>query len=130
MPLVVIRDTSQIRPGRLEDVRAAFIELARLVEANEPRALLYNVSLDPEDSTVTVLQIHPDAASAAFHMEVGAPAFGKFVGLLDLDVIEVYGDPSSGLLALLERKADMLGGRGVVVHESLAGFARFAEPAP
>jgi quinol monooxygenase YgiN len=129
LPLVV-RDTSRIRPGRLEEVRAAFIDLARFVEANEPRVLLYDVSLDPEGSRVTVLQVHPDAASAEFHMEVGAPAFAKFAGLLELDVIEIYGDPGSRLLALLERKSDMLGGRGVVVHESLAGFARSSEPIP
>lgn len=130
MSLLVIRDTSRIRFGRLESVRAAFGELARFVVTNEPRVILYTVLLSPDDSTATVLQIHPDAASAETHIDVAAAEFEQFADLLDLDDIEVYGEPNSELLARLQRKADLLGGTGVVVHEALAGFARCSEPLP
>src|SRR5512143_3967603 len=116
MAPIIILDTSRVRPGGVEAARTAFAQLTRFVDANEPRTLVYSVSFDSDGSQVTVLQVHPDSASAEFHMDVGASEFGKFVDLLDLEVIHVYGDPSSELLARLKHKADMLGGQGVVVH--------------
>jgi hypothetical protein len=34
-PIVYV-DTSEVRPGRLEELKAAMNDLARLVQANEP----------------------------------------------------------------------------------------------
>lgn len=123
-PIVII-DTSSIRQGKLEDLRSAMSELARFVETHEPRAIAYNVYVDSAGSKVTVFQVHPDSSSAEFHMEVAGPAFGRFADLLELDGIDVYGRPSQRLLSRLQRKAEMLGGKGVAVHEPHAGFARF-----
>lgn len=128
MPPIIILDTSRVRLGRIEDVRRAFEELTRFVEANEPRTLIYNVYLDSERSLVTVLQVHPDSASAEFHMDVGASEFRKFVELLDLEAIHVYGDASSELLSRLDHKSDMLHGQGVLMHGLHAGFSRLADP--
>ena len=36
-------DTSEVRPGRLEELKAAMNDLARFVQANEPHLLAYNV---------------------------------------------------------------------------------------
>jgi hypothetical protein len=36
-------DTSEVRPGRLEELKAAMNDLARFVQANEPHLLVYNV---------------------------------------------------------------------------------------
>lgn len=41
-PIVYV-DTSEVRAGRLEELRAAMADLAEFVEANEPRLLAYNV---------------------------------------------------------------------------------------
>ena len=71
LPIMII-DTSRVRPGRFEHVRALFGELARFVEANEPRAVIYSVFLDARDSSATVLQVHPDSTSAEFHMQVAS----------------------------------------------------------
>lgn len=122
---IVIVDTSRISPGRLGDVKAAMTELAGFVDANEPRTALYQVHLDEPGEHVTVLQAHPDAASAEFHMTVAAAAFAPFADLLVLQRIDVYGSPSDALLEQLRRKAHLLGDAPLAVHPMHAGFSRF-----
>jgi hypothetical protein len=121
---VVIVDTSLISPGKLADVKAAMTVLAGFVEANEPRTGVYQVHLDQSGEHVTVIQAHPDAASAEFHMTVAARAFAPFAGLLVLQRIDVYGDPSEALLEQLRRKAHLLGDAPLEVHALHAGFSR------
>jgi hypothetical protein len=95
------------------------------VEANEPRTADYQVHLDESGEHVTVIQAHPDAASAEFHMTVAAPAFAQFADLLVLERIDVYGTPSAALLEQLRRKAHLLGDAPLAVHPMHAGFSRF-----
>ena len=123
-PIIII-DTSQIRPGRLEDLKRAFAELAQFVQANEQQAIAYSVYFDEQGSTVTVVQVHPDSSSAELHMDIAGPAFRGFADLLVLHGIDVYGNPSEELLSRLWRKAQMLGSERVAVHRLHAGFARF-----
>ncbi len=73
---------------------------------------------------MTVVQVHPDSASMEFHMEVAASAFSGFSDLLTLVGIDIYGRPSDKLLHQMRRKAELLGGATVAVHEPLAGFVR------
>jgi hypothetical protein len=122
---IVIVDTSRISPGRLADVKAAMSELAGFVDANEPRTAVYQVHLDESGEHVTVIQAHPDAASAEFHMAVAAPAFAPFADLLVLQRIDVYGNPSEPLLEQLRSKARLLGNAPLAVHPLHAGFSRF-----
>jgi sugar/nucleoside kinase (ribokinase family) len=122
-PIVII-DSSEIREGMLEDLKAAMKDLTHFVEAHEPRTIAYAVYLNEEGSRVTVMQAHPDSASAEFHMDVAAPVFKRLGGFLRLEGIDVFGTPSEDLLARLRRKADLLGGERVSVHDRLAGFAR------
>jgi hypothetical protein len=122
-PIIVI-DSSVIREGKLEEVKRAIRELVHFVEANEPRAIAYNVCLNEDATRMTVLQLHRDSASMEYHMKVAGPVFRQFADLVEMSTMEVYGKPSDDLLARLRQKAQMLGTRAVVVHESFAGFAR------
>jgi hypothetical protein len=123
-PIVAI-DTSVVREGRLEDVKAAIRELADFVHANEPRPIAYNAYLDESSGRLTVLQVHPDSASLEHHMTIAGPAFPRFTELIRMQAMDVYGEPSDDLLRLIRQKAQMLGGVPVVVHTQHAGFARF-----
>jgi len=125
--MVVIVDRSEIRAGKLEELKAAMKGLAEFVEANEPRPLAYDVYLSEDAARVTVLQVHPDSASAEFHMQVAASGFAGFSELLKLLHIDVYGEPSDALLERLREKARMLGGATLAVHELHAGFVRFGD---
>ena len=123
-PLVVI-DTSDIREGKLEELKSGLAELAEFVEKNEAAPLAYHVYFDEHGTRMTVLQIHPDSASMELHMDVAAPLFRKFTGLVDLRRVEFYGSPSEAVLDATRRKAELLGNAVVVVNEFHAGFSRF-----
>ena len=122
---IVIVDTSEIREGKLDELRGAVAELAEFVEANEAETISYQVFFSDGDRQMTVLQVHPDSASMERHMEVAGPVFAKFADLLVLRTIDIYGAPSERVVELLHRKAALLGTASVVAHERQAGFARF-----
>jgi len=128
-PLVVV-DTSDIREGRLEELRAAVAEMASFVEENEVDPILYQVFFSDDDRRMTVVQIHPDSASMERHMEIAGPVFAKFADLLELRTMDVYGAPSEKVLDALRRKAQLLGTATIEVHERQSGFDRFASRLP
>jgi hypothetical protein len=124
-PIVYV-DTSEVRGGRLDELKAAMNDLAEFVQANEPRLLAYNVYFSDDGTRMTVLHINPDSASLELHMNVAGPKFppiGQFINMLAIDV---YGDPGDALVARLRQKAEMLGSGSVRVHELHAGFARLS----
>ncbi len=121
---IVVIDTSEIREGKLEELRTALIELVEFVEANEADPIAYNIYFDEEASRMTVVQIHPTSASMEFHMNVAGPVFRKFTELVTLTRIDFYGKPSNALLEQTRLKAQLLGNATVVVNELHAGFTR------
>jgi hypothetical protein len=123
-PLLYI-DTSEIRKGALEHLKPAIEELASFVEANEPQIIAYNVYLSDDGARMNVIHLHRDSASLEYHMDVAAPAFRRFVDLVTMLSIQVYGDPSEKVLTQLRGKAQLLGSESVVVHAHHAGFTRF-----
>jgi hypothetical protein len=125
---IVFVDTSEIREGKLEELRRAVARLAEFVEANEPDPISYQVYFSDDGRGMTVLQIHPDSASMERHMEIAGPVFARFADLLVLRTIDIYGSPSEKVLEQLRRKAELLGTATVVVHDPQAGFARVGAP--
>ncbi|HEV8670354.1 MAG TPA: hypothetical protein VGS01_06415 [Candidatus Limnocylindria bacterium] len=123
-PLVFI-DSSEIRPGKLEELRAAIRELVDFVQTNEPRPLAYSMYLNKEGTRMTVVQIHPDSASMELHMKTAAPIFAGFADLIKLSTMDVYGTPSPVLLRQIERKVRLLGDATIRLHDLHAGFTRF-----
>jgi hypothetical protein len=121
---IVYLDTSEVRPGRLAELKAAMNDLARFVQANEPQLLAYHVYFSDDGTRMSVLHINPDSASLERHMKVAGPMFppiGEFIRLLAIDV---YGRPDAGLVEELRQKATMLGSGTVRVHDFHAGFVR------
>ena len=125
---IVYVDTSDVREGALEELKAAIKELVDFVAANEPRLIAYNVYLSGDGTRMTIVHVHPDSASLEYHMEVVGPVLRQFVELVTLSSIHLYGEPSEHLLKQLHEKARLLGRGAVVVEvEALhAGFTRFA----
>src|SRR6266545_4508517 len=101
---IVFVDSSEIREGKLAELKTAIKDLVEFVESNEPRPIAYNVYLDERGTRMTVVQVHPDSASMEFHMQVAAPAFAKLVQLIRLSTMDVYGKPSDAVLEALRRK--------------------------
>lgn len=122
---VVYIDHSEVRDGRLDELKAAIKDLAEFVNAKEPRIIAYNVYFTEGGKRMTVIHIHPDAASLEFHMQVAGPEFPKFAHFVRMLTINIYGEINEGLLEQLRKKAKMLGNATVAVHGFHAGFARF-----
>ena len=82
-PFIYI-STYEVAEGRLDDARRSLAEHAEFVEANEPRLIAFHFYLDPEASTVSIVQVHPDSASMDFHMQLIAQhissALGDYLG--------------------------------------------------
>jgi hypothetical protein len=123
-PLVAI-DSSEIREGRIDELKAGLTELVEFVEANEAEPIAYSIYIDEAGTRMTVMQIHPSSASMELHMRLAGPIFQKFAELVVLSRIDFYGTPSDALLEQMRQKAELLGNARVVVNELHAGFARF-----
>jgi quinol monooxygenase YgiN len=122
---VVYVDSSDVRPGKLDELKAAITELADFIEANEPELLAYNVYFEEGGGRMSVVHVHRDAASLEFHLKVAGPLFPRFASHVELRSIDVYGPVGADIMDGLRQKAAALGGATVVSHEHHAGFARF-----
>ena len=123
-PILVV-DSSEIRAGKLGEVKAGVEELVAFVEANEAEPLAYDIYFDEAGMLMTVVQIHPDSASLERHLTVAGPVFRRFADLLTLVKVDVYGRASEAALEQIRGKARLLGDAPLVVHELHAGFSRF-----
>ena len=123
-PLIFIA-TNRLKPGRLESERARVPGLVEFVEANEPRLISFNEYVNEAGDEVSVVQVHPDAASMEAHIGIVAErARAAYGETLDATVrIQVFGQPSEEMLTALKQQS----GEGVeiVFHtEHLGGFTR------
>jgi hypothetical protein len=117
--------TNRLKPGKLAGERKRVPGLVDFVEENEPRVIALNEYVNDEGSEVAVVQIHPDADSMAFHLEViaerAAAAYAETVAATTS--IQVFGTPTNAVLEMLERQA----GAGIpltVKSLHLGGFTR------
>jgi hypothetical protein len=117
--------TNRLKPGKLADESKRVPGLVDFIEANEPRLIAFNEYANEDGTEVSVVQIHPDADSMAFHMGVVAErAAAAYAETVDATTgIQVFGMPSKAVLDMLERQA----GAGVplrVKSSHLGGFTR------
>jgi biotin carboxylase len=117
--------TNRLKPGKLDNERARVPGLVDFIEANEPQLITFNEYANDEGTEVAVVQVHPDADSMAFHMEVVAErAAAAYAETVDATTgIQVLGTPSNAVVAMLRWQA----GAGVplsVKPHRLGGFTR------
>jgi len=117
--------TNRLKPGKLDDERARVPGLVDFIQANEPRLIAFNEYANEEGTEVAVVQVHPDADSMAFHMQVVADrAASAYAETVDATTgIQVFGTPSNAVVEMLRRQA----GAGVplsVKRHHLGGFSR------
>ena len=124
--VIVYIDISEVSVGALDELKTGLKDLADFIEAKEPRLIAYNVYFSADGTRMTVVNVHPDSASLEYHMEVAGPLFRRFVGLVTLSSIRIYGDPSELALKQAHEKARLLGGGAVEVEALPAGFTRLA----
>jgi hypothetical protein len=119
--------TNRLRPGAYEAECRRVPDLSAFIEAGEPRLLAFNEFVNAERTEVTVVQVHPDAASMEFHMDwVRERAAQAYAQTLEATTkIQVFGSPTDAVTQTLRAQA----GAGVplsVYPEHLGGFTRVA----
>jgi hypothetical protein len=122
--LIVYIDQSDIREGRMEDLKDGIRQLVDVIRSREPQLIAYGFHLDEDAGRMTVTAVHPDSASLEVHLEIGREEFRKLSDMITLRRIEVYGSISEKVRQMLEHKAAMLGTASVNVRERFAGFAQ------
>jgi quinol monooxygenase YgiN len=122
-PLIYV-DTSAVRDGMLSELEAALDDLVAFIDANEPRIIAYGAYISEDGTQLTVVHVHSDSASLEFHMDLAGPVFQRFVALVDMLSIQVYGNPSERVLRQLRDKAGLLGSGVVTVQPLHAGLVR------
>jgi hypothetical protein len=123
--LIIYIDRSVIQPGRVEELKAGISALVEFIDEREPQLLAYGFYFDEETGGMSVVAVHPNAASLERHLAIGGSEFRKLAHLIDLQRIEVYGRPSKAAMKELRKKARDLGDHGAVdVYSLHQGFAR------
>jgi hypothetical protein len=117
--------TNRLKEGQFDAERKRAADLGSFIKENEPQLLAFNEYADEAGSEVGVVQVHPDAASMEYHMEVVADRAARaYAETLEATTsIQVYGEPSEAVLELLRRHT----GAGVpmtVKRVHIGGFTR------
>jgi hypothetical protein len=126
-PFIFVQ-TAPIKEGRLEGYKTDFKDTVALVADREPRILHFASYINEEGTEQTVVQVHPDAESMRFHMQIAAQHIEER-GPRNLDFsrmrIEVYGTPTEPVLELMRELAGS--GVPVTVKTLASGFNRLPE---
>ena len=117
--------TYPIKEGKAEDFKQYLGEFFALIEANEPRLLAFNAYINTDGTEATFVQVHPDAASMEFHMQVAREHIGRAYGefLEGTTSLQVYGQPSDVVLEMTRQFAGSAVPLSVKAHH-LGGFTR------
>ena len=67
----------KVKEGRLEDYKKFARQLTEIIEAKEPQIIAFNAFVNEEGTEMTSIQVHPNAASMDFHMQVVNQALGE-----------------------------------------------------
>lgn len=117
--------TNRLKPGKLDSEKQRLPGLVEFIHANEPRLIAFNEYANEEGTEVAVVQVHPDADSMVFHMNLIAErAASAYADTIDATTnIEVFGTPGGAVTDMLRRQA----GAGVpmsIKPHHLGGFTR------
>jgi hypothetical protein len=120
--------THAIKEGKLPGYEGFFRKFCLdVVEANEPRLIAFNGYASEDGGETSVIQVHPDADSMLFHMNLIRghvdDIYDEF--LEGTTRVEIFGKPSDATLDMIRQ----LSGSGVQVTVKplgLGGFTRSA----
>jgi hypothetical protein len=99
--------TYTLREGKLQDFKQQWLELLEMVEAKEPRLIAFHAYVNEDGTELTGVQVHPDADSMLFHMQVARDHISEaYQSVLEkTERIDVYGKPSDAVLEMIRQLA-------------------------
>ena len=122
--------THRLKEDRLEAAREMSRWLSDFVESNEPRMIAFNAYANEEGTEIAIVQIHPDADSMLFHMELLSKhiteAYEDEGPLAETTSIQLFGDPGESVLEVIQQFNQDI--PVIVKPHGLGGFTRSAAP--
>ena len=118
----IVKTVSTIHPGKAEAYAPLAREICRLVQEKEPRALGFHIYATEDQSSEVVLQIHPDAESMQYHLEVLREKVRETFAYGDFKSLEIYGELNPALQDWFKRVSKGINATVYPVH--LGGFTR------
>jgi hypothetical protein len=117
--------TNRLKQGKLNSEQKRLPDLIDFIQANEPRLIAFNEYANEEGTEVAVVQVHPDADSMVFHMELIAErAASAYADTIDATTnIQVFGTPGGTVTDMLRRQAGASVPLRIKPHH-LGGFTR------
>jgi hypothetical protein len=117
--------TNRLKQAKFDREQKRLPDLIDFIQANEPRLIAFNEYANEEGTEVAVVQVHPDADSMVFHMELIAErAASAYADTIEATTnIQVLGTPNGTVTDMLRRQA----GAGVplsIKPRHLGGFTR------
>ena len=96
--------THRISDGQLEALKKDARALVQLVEEREPQLLAFNFFLNEDETEVSVVQVHPDAASMLTHMQVAQEHITEATEtLLSTKDIQIYGATNEAVVEMINQ---------------------------
>ncbi|NOQ40113.1 MAG: hypothetical protein GQ562_07315 [Anaerolineales bacterium] len=121
-PFIFI-STYTIKEGKIEEYSAFTCEVVELIHSNEPRLLAYSTYASEDGTKATTVQVHPDADSMMFHMQLMREKLDSTHKFLDTESITFCGELNDQVLEMVRQIA----GSGVTLNvnpQQLGGFTR------
>lgn len=87
-PFIFI-STHTIREGKLDDFEELNRSFVEFVEAYEPRLIGLHVYMNDDGTEASLVQIHPDADSMEFHLQLAGAEIQKAFEVVDNDRVQV-----------------------------------------
>lgn len=125
-PLIFV-NTYAIKEGQLDGYKDAVPEWLEFLEANHPRMLHFAAYINEAGTEVTVIQVHPDAASMDHQLKViegDVQKWAEFIEWNDMSIL-VCGAPSEATLEQMRQVAGS--GVPVSVKTPVGGFNRLPQ---
>jgi hypothetical protein len=120
--------TYRLKEGKLEAFSQMCGGLAEFVQSREPRVIAFSVYSTDDGTEASVVQVHPDADSMLFHMQLLSEHItSAYDEDSPLDVAtsnQIYGTPSEAVLEMIKEFDP--GVPLIVKSQPLGGFTRSA----
>src|SRR5262249_37885832 len=119
--------THRLKDGMLEAAKDMNEWLTELVDSNEPRMIAFNAYANEEGTEVSIVQVHPDADSMLFHMQLLSQhitgAYAEEGPLAETTSIQLFGDAGEALEMIRQFNP---GVPVIVMPRGIGGFTRSA----
>jgi hypothetical protein len=122
---VIFISTHTIKEGKLDDFDELNRSFVEFVEAYEPRVIGLHVYMNEAGTEASLVQIHPDADSMEYHLQVAGAEIRKAFEVVDNKRVQIYGGPGARTRELLQQIA----ATGVPVSIEARPVGGFARPA-